>query len=153
MWRWSLCFYTRKGLIQVFSTYVEVILMSRVKESQISSFLHVCGGDPRCVFTKQRRTRFSPRMWRWSWILFSWIFCTVVFSTYVEVIERLSPTQGISWSFSPRMWRWSWNFLCQLWHKRVFSTYVEVILLQNTSAPVRASFLHVCGGDPRTINY
>ena len=48
----------------VFSTYVEVILISAAKDAEGLGFLHVCGGDPRDGFTLLAMGLFSPRMWR-----------------------------------------------------------------------------------------
>ena len=128
MWRWSYhhCAFLRS--CRVFSTYVEVIPASMVPALIASGILHVCGGDPFTVFFHQHTSKYSPRMWRWSFFL-SWDSKKwSVFSTYVEVI----PSNGlkcINWAsilhvcggdptsplplkymcpYSPRMWRWSY---------------------------------------------
>ena len=54
------------GVKQVFSTYVEVILILRTLVIHMMSFLHVCGGDPDIKLGENHDF--------------------VVFSTYVEVI-------------------------------------------------------------------
>ena len=91
--------------LDVFSTYVEVILLTSGVIRHVLSFLHVCGGDPHAKDgVKSTRS---------------------VFSTYVEVILYIERTGGLSVSFlhvcggdpyisgvmsdrstfSPRMWR------------------------------------------------
>ena len=151
----------------VFSTYVEVIPDTTQLLLMLTGFLHVCGGDPDGTANSGEASAFSPRMWRWSCDYDSYSPTSCVFSTYVEVIlsgmyfwhvnrrflhvcggdPNMSIFHGTAILFSPRMWRWSWYWWYSAGGAGVFSTYVEVILLQNTSVPVRASFLHVCGGD------
>ena len=46
MWRWSWWSNSASWWVQVFSTYVEVILMKDFEILPTTSFLHVCGGDP-----------------------------------------------------------------------------------------------------------
>ena len=48
----------------VFSTYVEVILMAKHDKLNLTSFLHVCGGDPDINKIRKDVLKFSPRMWR-----------------------------------------------------------------------------------------
>ena len=171
MWRWSWSRQGGNGSRGVFSTYVEVILPffkscafcfvvfstyvevipKKVRLSKhLSSFLHVCGGDPTSSM--------------------SLFFKAEVFSTYVEVILVLC-TVSISWrgflhvcggdplwwfliiiqrQFSPRMWRWSWLSLDVVISASVFSTYVEVILPELQTIYIWQCFLHVCGGDPNS---
>ena len=69
MWRWSQDEKNYDVLVNVFSTYVEVILESRTIHQWCLGFLHVCGGDPHMY-------------------LHGYHFATV-FSTYVEVILDL----------------------------------------------------------------
>ena len=145
---------------------------SKWDNKTFSSFLHVCGGDPLpCDFTSLIFL-FSPRMWRWSWLQYSQLHMSFVFSTYVEVIpmqkynpknykkvfstyvevilvheERLDGSK----KFSPRMWRWSWIWDSTVRLFEVFSTYVEVILVSTSGTLASISFLHVCGGDPHLV--
>ena len=51
-------------MIEVFSTYVEVILILVGEKLIENSFLHVCGGDPRVHDGFAWDVKFSPRMWR-----------------------------------------------------------------------------------------
>ena len=46
MWRWSYDARDSTLMINVFSTYVEVILNARLVVRLNLCFLHVCGGDP-----------------------------------------------------------------------------------------------------------
>ena len=52
------------GILLVFSTYVEVILYLMISSLLLSSFLHVCGGDPIQNVPVSKEVEFSPRMWR-----------------------------------------------------------------------------------------
>ena len=152
----------------MFSTYVEVILNVIFSRRTIISVLHVCGGDPMCIFYLPNGRSCSPRMWRWSSDPEFISFTVFVFSTYVEVIliaavVRLEDKCVLHvcggdpttlWiltalkACSPRMWRWSWILWRKLWWCRVFSTYVEVIPAATFSMYSVLSVLHVCGGDP-----
>ena len=151
MWRWSWSLLERLHCSYVFSTYVEVILMS--SSLFMTSFW------------------YSPRMWRWSYSCKCCSNLRLVFSTYVEVIPGFSAFLASSKSilhvcggdpislattlpiirYSPRMWRWSQltvkNFIDHL----VFSTYVEVIPCYLVIYQVRRCILHVCGGDPYNL--
>ena len=148
MWRWSWKLSIRFQKTQVFSTYVEVILNSKLSINVLPGFLHVCGGDPHVITDYLKHNKFSPRMWRWSWFWRTVFFYRQVFSTYVEVIpaRTLIPTFSrsflhvcggdptdevlapVSEAFSPRMWRWSYYASIDWGFGKVFSTYVEVIL-------------------------
>ena len=90
MWRWSLLQAQQLTTVIVFSTYVEVILTSDKNTLINLRFLHVCGGDPTINFTWTIIFLFSPRMWRWSLPLAMKCQSGLVFSTYVEVILKLS---------------------------------------------------------------
>ena len=151
MWRWSLTRLTCQKVLMVFSTYVEVILSIKEFQQRLESFLHVCGGDPTVSTIVRQRTKFSPRMWRWSSVKEPFDPDDQVFSTYVEVIPKIwvaSSTQG---SFlhvcggDPKL------IITFLNYRKVFSTYVEVILSQTPKQISAKSFLHVCGGDPRLV--
>ena len=127
MWRWSQSNKNSADFLAVFSTYVEVILNKEVRQENMHSILHVCGGDPKNGEREADFIRYSPRMWRWSYGTFWDFLAGVVFSTYVEVILHKTTSyysrQGIlhvcggdpltiysSTSlglYSPRMWRWS----------------------------------------------
>ena len=48
----------------VFSTYVEVILLTGFKKFFSTSILHVCGGDPAIGALSGASFAYSPRMWR-----------------------------------------------------------------------------------------
>ena len=148
MWRWSPTTSLDSLEPYVFSTYVEVILISASFAVSSSCFLHVCGGDPISKSIWESEKTFSPRMWRWSSLHAYVFFYCFVFSTYVEVIPTDSFANDIDicflhvcggdpeplvgkpnkWVFSPRMWRWSSCIILKPWK-----------LL---------GFLHVCGGDP-----
>ena len=127
MWRWSYLKLVFHVLLKIFSTYVEVILHPLKEFKYEIYFLHVCGGDPTALSTFTSEKRFSPRMWRWSYMQ-AWISLHLfIFSTYVEVIPwpkslRKWPKNflhvcggdpdvvtyaGNHIGFSPRMWRWS----------------------------------------------
>ena len=86
MWRWSPLAELHLWHQCVFSTYVEVIPSPIFTSIKISSILHVCGGDPDGQTSLVVIVRYSPRMWRWSYSHFWSISCSIVFSTYVEVI-------------------------------------------------------------------
>ena len=128
MWRWSYQkLHPRKG-DSVFSTYVEMIPTPIKNPDKDISILHVCGDDPilrRAFYLNQL---YSPRMWRWSFSKISHLIFFIVFSTYVEMIPKLSSLKKIKKSilhvcgddpkflitmlfrilYSPRMWRWSY---------------------------------------------
>ena len=134
--------------------------------------LHVCGGDPLCVDLVHLCLKYSPRMWRWSYLEFLLLNFLTVFSTYVEVILCLPRTIKSSVSilhvcggdppfltpltfnglYSPRMWRWSSSPLTKPIGWAVFSTYVEVILGIFCQIVLHTCILHVCGGDPTSDN-
>ena len=148
MWRWSYSALKILPLFSVFSTYVEVILMSQSTLVIVICILHVCGGDPIVRPPTNISELYSPRMWRWSLSLQSRASQKCVFSTYVEVILALLLARTPHWSilhvcggdpqhickcsdkawYSPRMWRWSWSIHAKRLWSAVFSTYVEVIL-------------------------
>ena len=114
------------------------------------------------------KVQYSPRMWRWSQIAKDGPYSHFVFSTYVEVIPKLSQDLAIYqsilhvcggdpwcrwcgclfWRYSPRMWRWSWCIQTNHLNHSVFSTYVEVILTYGKGSFGLNRILHVCGGDP-----
>ena len=50
--------------VVVFSTYVEVILLTLSLRLMPFSILHVCGGDPFVQILGHRMKGYSPRMWR-----------------------------------------------------------------------------------------
>ena len=50
--------------LQVFSTYVEVILVEKPEEQKNDCILHVCGGDPQISGGRIVCIWYSPRMWR-----------------------------------------------------------------------------------------
>ena len=90
MWRWSQKENYQPWCGSVFSTYVEVILVRNPTEITSWSILHVCGGDPNRIVIFFCCFRYSPRMWRWSFDLWPYFPCWPVFSTYVEVIPKIS---------------------------------------------------------------
>ncbi len=171
MWRWSQVQLNVLGSIKVFSTYVEVILQWNTSGASMRCILHVCGGDPNWHWVGLTYHRYSPRMWRWSYIIPSSPKIKWVFSTYVEVILAPlitfavtfcilhvcggDPCYGYRWKrqamYSPRMWRWSLSWWFSFLSTKVFSTYVEVIPRKIRLTILIASILHVCGGDPFTI--
>ena len=65
---------------------MEVILHWRSSRNFVGGFLHVCGGDPPKAEFYTNFTKFSPRMWRWSYTGIYYRVGVFVFSTYVEVI-------------------------------------------------------------------
>ena len=148
MWRWSSRSRLFHRCILVFSTYVEVILIIVIFGYELACILHVCGGDPVTSIWSAPVTLYSPRMWRWSFLLWYGGNWHSVFSTYVEVILSRAKenddkmcilhvcggdprsnvlTLVIIW-YSPRMWRWSFHVVVLSNSLSVFSTYVEVIL-------------------------
>ena len=66
MWRWSYSPRLKRIFKQVFSTYVEVILLVESYEVSTYCILHVCGGDPTRILANWIKSKYSPRMWRWS---------------------------------------------------------------------------------------
>ena len=50
--------------MDVFSTYVEVILLLSGAGNFVGCILHVCGGDPCEVSIKKKRLLYSPHMLR-----------------------------------------------------------------------------------------
>ena len=52
------------NFVNVFSTYVEVILEDYAQEQAQKCVLHVCGGDPKSKSEDERTLECSPRMWR-----------------------------------------------------------------------------------------
>ena len=50
--------------VNVFSTYVEVILVAPLVTVIMSGILHVCGGDPEACSEVRLLASYSPRMWR-----------------------------------------------------------------------------------------
>ena len=86
MWRWSRPADQQFETVVVFSTYVEVILNQALRCLAQQGILHVCGGDPVKGDGKPVLTTYSPRMWRWSYVVNSVTAMGAVFSTYVEVI-------------------------------------------------------------------
>ena len=153
MWRWSYVNPKAEAQIKVFSTYVEVILFTRLHKRDWNSILHVCGGDPNKLWKAVTDCKYSPRMWRWSCHKFSHSTRIAVFSTYVEVIPWIAPPEALPFcilhvcggdpvigqfggsksAYSPRMWRWSLERQALNSSSLVFSTYVEVILHLMTS--------------------
>ena len=92
MWRWSRYQYYQVQHLEVFSTYVEVILFLHPACSCDQRILHVCGGDPETEAYEELKNGYSPRMWRWSYgndIIF-WV--RWVFSTHVESVTVLERT-------------------------------------------------------------
>ena len=153
----------------VFSTYVEVIPRAFLLGASPSCILHVCGGDPAHDLATLFDRGYSPRMWRWSRLVYVQMVKMGVFSTYVEVIlgffsdensllcilhvcggdpNTPAPSNDTP-RYSPRMWRWSRAFRILRWAPPVFSTYVEVIPKNGIAAILGNCILHVCGGDPR----
>ena len=57
-------YYMNRDGFSIFSTYVEVILLSILVLVRLTYFLHVCGGDPGCQVISISSPVFSPRMWR-----------------------------------------------------------------------------------------
>ena len=152
MWRWSSKWVKKSGKFIVFSTYVEVIPKNSIVYKNNKGILHVCGGDPinlQCINT---RLMYSPRMWRWSYVAFTFLHVLIVFSTYVEVIPLIASKTSSTVSilhvcggdpgatvivrkqskYSPRMWRWS--------------SAHNAIQIGNMG------ILHVCGGDPNLLH-
>ena len=96
MWRWSLLSVLLCLAIGVFSTYVEVILLSAVVTLECPSILHVCGGDPYWSNKFSPWIVYSPRMWRWSLQTQFGLTLRQVFSTYVEVIPDNKRSESMS---------------------------------------------------------
>ena len=86
MWRWS--YHDRVVLryLNVFSTYVEMILKWKKIWNYPLSILHVCGDDPVFKSTHLKPLVYSPRMWRWFSADTALKNSDSVFSTYVEMI-------------------------------------------------------------------
>ena len=77
---------SQQGSFSVISTYVEMILTPTSSNDDLVGDLHVCGDDPATATTKLTAQKWSPRMWRWSWIAFLQLQSLWVISTYVEMI-------------------------------------------------------------------
>ena len=125
MWRSSHSLQNCFQVNLVFSTYVEVILCWLATTIDFSGILHVCGGHPMLTCNHNRLFRYSPRMWRSSFLLLNLELFVLVFSTYVEVIlvAVFWPVSGSGilhvcgghpateskllgfTQYSPRMWR------------------------------------------------
>ena len=168
MWRWSCNASFRRRTLLVFSTYVEMILLSKLVSVLRLSILHVCGDDPTTDTTTVDSYKYSPRMWRWSLHKNNNSQRWKVFSTYVEMIpphHELSLNQlgilhvcgddpvyvnknALKTRYSPRMWRWSSYLSSRYLLLGVFSTYVEMILKKKPDDEKQFGILHVCGDDP-----
>ena len=74
----------------VISTYVEMILITRNFCHLNLCDLHVCGDDPMDTIRSTRRKKWSPRMWRWSYLALLVLLLPLVISTYVEMILNVS---------------------------------------------------------------
>ena len=64
MWR---CFSSSRACCcrdGIFSTYVEVFLLTSKASATRSNFLHVCGGVSEKYCELHKKAGFSPRMWR-----------------------------------------------------------------------------------------
>ena len=127
MWRWSRQSQTNQTFDRVFSTYVEVILLSRKIFYLKQCILHVCGGDPRGDACQLSWWVYSPRMWRWS----SWKLSNLLTKDSILHVCGGDPVMQanhlLSVRYSPRMWRWSFLEATSTMSRLVFSTYVEVI--------------------------
>ena len=113
--------------------------------------LHVCGDDPIFIMISITFKVYSPRMWRWSYLMY---FCSQwypVFSTYVEMILAMNGRNFTFKEYSPRMWRWSCARVRLLAADCVFSTYVEMILPYLQENDRYLGILHVCGDDPISV--
>ena len=153
MWRWSYGIRVLGVLGKVFSTYVEVILAEIARRTTTNGILHVCGGDPLLWSISANKLVYSPRMWRWSYYSLSVFFAKIVFSTYVEVIPTAQVVLWLFHWYSPRMWRWSQYPALGFCYQSVFSTYVEVIPNSQGCSCTDQSILHVCGGDPISLDF
>ena len=127
VWRWSPRHQFSNTCRSVFSTCVEVILTEKELKLHSASILHVCGGDPKARSSRAATSSYSPRVWRWSQLIYRLHKIHLVFSTCVEVIlialndthEQCSilhvcggdpndiPDQLRKYKYSPRVWRWS----------------------------------------------
>ena len=89
MWRWSYTNQYSHLVTQVISTYVEMILGLHSLLTPLLSDLHVCGDDPSIFYIVFRESKWSPRMWRWSYQERQKQHNLLVISTYVEMILHL----------------------------------------------------------------
>ena len=153
MWRWSWDAIKRITTDFVFSTYVEVILFLNGSVKLSFGFLHVCGGDPACKLVSFSLYLFSPRMWRWSYLNANKRESNSSFLHVCGGDPGVLVCPNWSDSFSPRMWRWFIPATIHVIGLVVFSTYVEVIPLHNHFHLYVFCFLHVCGGDPQTLEF
>ena len=67
MWRWSYDYDPYLLEVEVFSTYVEMILTRSQFPLTMLCVLHVCGDDPIWLQSIDMMLKCSPRMWRWSY--------------------------------------------------------------------------------------
>ena len=128
VWRWSHGIDSWLNEAWVFSTCVEVILLTTPSLTLKSGILHVCGGDPVKHFAIHITKTYSPRVWRWSFTVEIFILHPSVFSTCVEVIPKAVKFNNAGNGYSPRVWRWSQFSATGTSSNCVFSTCVEVIL-------------------------
>ena len=87
MWR---CFQDNRircRRCQVFSTHVEMFLLSLVLLIIFKGFLHACGDVSGCIDTIDWVAEFSPRMWRCFQLNLSDFPTHWVFSTHVEMFR------------------------------------------------------------------
>ena len=150
MWRWSSTKCSAWFKLWVFSTYVEVIPCIVFLKPVNCRILHVCGGDPTCPKDCGNFFEYSPRMWRWSYLVAShpWWPPSIL---HVCGGDPTPPvTLLIRSGYSPRMWRWSYWYFLWVMVTGVFSTYVEVIPRLWSNGSWSSCILHVCGGDPHT---
>ena len=129
MWRWSYDYDPYLLEVEVFSTYVEMILTRSQFPLTMLCVLHVCGDDPIDKGAFRVMSRCSPRMW--------------------DDPSRKGKAH-MSMACSPRMWRWSSCTNAGFRSISVFSTYVEMILFLSAHDPVVSRVLHVSGDDPWT---
>ena len=127
MWRWSWSLLGISTSAYVFSTHVEVIPFLSFLAVQKDCILHTCGGDPWIDNFMIHFKKYSPHMWRWSYMQTAYHVQNNVFSTHVEVIpifqtiqkqircilhtcggDPLAACPLIQLTrYSPHMWRWS----------------------------------------------
>ena len=104
MWRWSWYEDYSQQTWFVFSTYVEVIPGMDSRGKLYAGILHVCGGDPIGAVAVVSNSKYSPRMWRWSYEM-EVLWCQdYVFSTYVEVILTDLVGAVLDWGILHTCW-------------------------------------------------
>ena len=155
-------------VVAVFPTRVGVDRTGSPFSASPTGFPHTRGGGPDCHPEYQRREKFSPHAWGWTWMSSVRTSCSVVFPTRVGVDRMSEPISqrkprfphtrgggprvarwnGTTWKFSPHARGWTENLSDLHRVETVFPTRVGVDrrCFPRRRTPVR--FPHTRGGGP-----